>query len=239
MAYTKNEDPWAAEDIITTAKMDNFETIYTEISGYLAAHDHDALYQTKAEMEAAYWYSGNDGSGSGADADLLYHSGGNLHAASFLGLGVPVGLIIMWSGVSAPSGWHLCDGSEGYIDLRDRFIYGAGTVAVGTNGSGSHTPTGTVSVAGHALTTGEVRGHQHTYTDRYADAYGPQYFEAFTSACWSGYHAETSPVTGNSNIGKTPADAHGHSSAEGTAFTGVAFTALPPYYALAFIQKTA
>lgn len=238
MAYTKNEDPWAAEDLITTGKMDHFETIYTEISGYLSSHSHDDIYQTKAEMEAAYWYSGNDGSGSGADADLLHHSGGNLHAASFIGLGVPAGLIIMWSGVSAPSGWHLCDGSEGYIDLRDRFIYGAGTVAVGTNGSGSHTPTGTLSVSGHALTTGEVRGHQHTYTDRYASAGAAEGWTALMGV-WASTYTKPSPVTGNSNIGKTPADAHGHSSAEGTAFTGVAFTALPPDYALAFIQKTA
>lgn len=39
------------------------------------------------------------------------------------------GMIILWSGsvVSIPSGWHLCDGTEGTPDLRDRFVVGAGS----------------------------------------------------------------------------------------------------------------
>jgi len=41
---------------------------------------------------------------------------------------VPTGLISMWSGSSSsvPSGWTLCDGSNGTPDLRDRFVVGAG-----------------------------------------------------------------------------------------------------------------
>jgi len=39
------------------------------------------------------------------------------------------GMIILWHGsiVSIPAGWHLCDGSVGTPDLRDRFVVGAGT----------------------------------------------------------------------------------------------------------------
>lgn len=38
------------------------------------------------------------------------------------------GMIILWHGaiVDIPSGWHLCDGTEGTPDLRDKFIVGAG-----------------------------------------------------------------------------------------------------------------
>jgi hypothetical protein len=237
MAYTKNHSAWSSGDLVTVAVMNNFETIYSEGSGYLSSHNHDSSYYTQAEMQAAYWYSGNDGSGSGADVDLLYKSTGNLHAASFAGLGVPSGLIIMWPEATAPAGWHLCDGTDGYRDLRDNFVFGAGTVAVGTNGSGLHTPTGSVSVSGHALTTGEVRGHQHSYTDRYSNPYGAETTEAGQFAVWTGTYQKNSPTTGNSNIGKTPADAHGHSGAEGTAFAGNAFTALPPYIAITYIQK--
>jgi hypothetical protein len=38
------------------------------------------------------------------------------------------GMIMGWKGTVAniPSGWHLCDGTAGTIDLRDKFIVGAG-----------------------------------------------------------------------------------------------------------------
>lgn len=38
------------------------------------------------------------------------------------------GMIMGWHGSVAtiPSGWHLCDGNAGTIDLRDKFIVGAG-----------------------------------------------------------------------------------------------------------------
>lgn len=63
---------------------------------------------------------------------------------------VPTGSILMWSGSigSIPSGYVICDGTNGTPDLRDRFIVGAGTsYSVGNNGgfasSGVVTPTGT------------------------------------------------------------------------------------------------
>jgi hypothetical protein len=42
---------------------------------------------------------------------------------------LPHGVIVMWSGTLAtiPSGWALCDGTNGTPDLRDRFIYGCST----------------------------------------------------------------------------------------------------------------
>lgn len=38
------------------------------------------------------------------------------------------GMIMMWHGSVAtiPSGWHLCDGAAGTIDLRNKFLIGAG-----------------------------------------------------------------------------------------------------------------
>lgn len=53
------------------------------------------------------------------------------------------GMILLWSGsiVSIPSGFALCDGSNGTPDLRNRFIVGAGsTYAPGaTGGAATHT----------------------------------------------------------------------------------------------------
>lgn len=59
----------------------------------------------------------------------------------------PIGTIMLWysSIASIPTGWHLCDGTNGTIDLRDRFIPGAGsTYSVGDTG-GAQTHTHTVS----------------------------------------------------------------------------------------------
>ena len=47
------------------------------------------------------------------------------------------GMIMLWSGSigSIPSGWYLCDGTNGTPDLRDRFVVGSGnTYAVGNTG---------------------------------------------------------------------------------------------------------
>ena len=63
---------------------------------------------------------------------------------------VPTGAIIMWSGSigSIPSGYVICNGSNGTPDLRDSFIVGSGnTYAVGNTGgfasSGIMTSSGT------------------------------------------------------------------------------------------------
>jgi len=69
--YTKNYDPWAADSVITTACMDNFETIDSQVEAY--SHNHDARYYTKATMDSTFWYAGNDGPDSGADFDYIQH----------------------------------------------------------------------------------------------------------------------------------------------------------------------
>jgi len=42
--------------------------------------------------------------------------------------GTPSGVISMWSGSTQniPSGWTLCDGTDGTPDLTDRFVVGSG-----------------------------------------------------------------------------------------------------------------
>lgn len=83
---------------------------------------------------------------------------------------MPLGAIIAYGAGTAPSGWHLCDGTahgstalQGLIgspnapDLRDRFIAGAGsTYAIGATG-GVATVTLTAAQSG-------LPGHSHTVT---------------------------------------------------------------------------
>ena len=60
---------------------------------------------------------------------------GTLTATAFSGDGSALtgitsfvsGMIIMFTGSTAPSGWAICDGTNGTPDLRDRFVVGQGT----------------------------------------------------------------------------------------------------------------
>lgn len=66
------------------------------------------------------------------------------------------GMIIIWSGaiVDIPDGWHLCDGTNGTPDLRNRFIAGAGNTYVPDQTGGITTHSHPFTGDGHAHTTG-------------------------------------------------------------------------------------
>lgn len=70
------------------------------------------------------------------------------------GGGIPSGCILIWSGTAdnIPTGWQLCDGTNGTPDLRDKFVLGAGTKhSVGETG-GSEEVT---------LTVAQMPAHTH------------------------------------------------------------------------------
>lgn len=87
--------------------------------------------------------------------------------------GIPIGLIAQYSGSIANIGvgdyanWHLCDGLAGTPDLRDKFVIGAGFVAVGTvnpstsaatTAAGAHTPV----IQATTLTAAQMPAHVHS-----------------------------------------------------------------------------
>ena len=72
------------------------------------------------------------------------------------------GMILMYTGSTAPSGWAICDGSNGTPDLRARFIVGAG------NGSGAGNSNYSVNNTGGAefvtLTESQIPSHNHSFS---------------------------------------------------------------------------
>jgi len=94
MGYTKTT--WAADTPITSALLNHLETQYAAAVSDVDNHTHDDDYYTETEMNSNFWHAGNDGSGSGCDADTLEGH----EAAYFVGVGVPAGLIIMFSGAT-------------------------------------------------------------------------------------------------------------------------------------------
>lgn len=79
-----------------------------------------------------------------------------------------IGVISLWYGEIAaiPPGWHLCDGTNGTPDLRDRFIIGAGS---------TYNPydTGAAPQHAHTLTTDSHIHHFPAGSDIYSPPSGP------------------------------------------------------------------
>lgn len=85
------------------------------------------------------------------------------------------GVITLWSGAinAIPAHWHICDGTNGTPDLRDKFVVGAGLdYAVGANGG----------LATYSLTVNQLPAHGHAVTDpTHAHAvYDPQHNHGLT-----------------------------------------------------------
>lgn len=162
-----------------------------------------------------------------------------LATTAFVQAAIPSGVIVMWSGsiASVPSGWYLCNGSNGTPDLRDRFIVGAGNTysVAATGGSAnatlvSHTHTASVTDPGHSHLLGLANQAPPVYgTSAYRYGYESRWINYRL-----GYTFEESPggYDGYSQT-KTTGITVGNST-EGSSATNAN---LPPYYALAYIMK--
>ena len=144
------------------------------------------------------------------------------------------GMIMMWSGTIAtiPTGWVLCNGSNGTPDLRNRFVIGAHSDSAGVAYStvtGSNTQTGgtkdAINVSHTHTATVSDPGHIHSFTNPLAGSPNSGQIMRADVLQATAYNQTASAVTGIS-VGI---------STEGSSGTN---QNLPPYYALAFIMKT-
>ena len=148
------------------------------------------------------------------DGDAIV--GGDLRVTGTIsGFGtVPIGGIIMWSGEATklPSGWFLCNGSNGTPDLRNRFVVGAGT------GSSSYPVGKTGGAEKVTLKKDEIPSHSHMFSSAGASFAGA----LRTDRNWFYYTGATS---------------YTNTLTTATAGSGQAHENLPPYYALCFIMR--
>ena len=184
---------------------------------------------------------------------------GNISAA------IPSGGIIIWSGASnaIPSGWYLCNGSNGTPDLRNRFIVGAGSgYSVGNTGGSAD-----ATLVSHSHT---VNNHTHSFSSSHTHSFSAStnsqgahvHNLLYNHGAFGGTSGAVTPRSGNTPV--TPgisgrvssAGAHTHSisgttgsgtasgtsggSTPGTNSQGSSATNanLPPYYALCYIMKS-
>lgn len=176
---------------------------------------------------------------------------------------VPPGVILMWSGsiASIPSGWALCNGSNGTPNLLSRFIVGAGSsYAVGDTGGANSVSltvaqlpahnhsasTGSAGSHSHSGSASSAGSHTHTIQRRELGHSGSWVSIAYSnpagaSGAWvdvsnqvlrnSAAGAHTHSLSINSN------GAHTHTVSVGNTGSGQAHENRPPYYALAYIMK--
>jgi microcystin-dependent protein len=148
------------------------------------------------------------------------------------GATIPAGLISMWSGSigSIPSGWYLCDGSNGTPNLTDRFIIGAGS---------TYAVNGTGGVSSVTLTTSNMPAHTHTATSVVTDPTHTHNTGTFGSIGSGAASGSTFSNPNFSGLIAIPSASTGITVATTNASngSGTSFSILNPYYALAFIQK--
>lgn len=209
---------------------------YTDINGNVANANPivlDSAGRVATEIWLTYGYNYKfvvkDSAGvSIGSYDNLY---GIIGVQASAGTTIPTGMISLWYGAigSVPSGWYLCDGTNGTPDLRDKFIVGAGsTYSVSQTGgsadaivvSHSHTASST------STTTATDSGHTHTEYTVHSTGLG--------GADGGPYGGLTNTGTGYANITATTSTTTTVASA-GTSGTNAN---LPPYYALAYVMKS-
>ena len=152
-------------------------------------------------------------------------------------IGIPSGFIGIWSGAAnaIPSGWYLCNGSNGTPDLRDRFVVGAGSgYSVGNTGGSASVTLSTANLPSHSH---GGASHNHTVSGTTGSDTHNHTIQSATSI---GGGSRVASQNDTGNTASTQNDTHSHSFSANTNTQGSSATNanLPPYYALCYIMKS-
>ena len=169
-------------------------------------------------------------------------------SAKFKGFGtIPIGGIIMWSGVIAtiPVGWALCDGNNGTPNLTERFVVGAGSIDNTTvAGSTAYSPGAQGGFNFVELSTSEIPGHTHPIViPSTSVSVSPTSVTTSVTSTTASNGTQgiaqtvvTSVTATNSTL--SASFAYTGSTGSNNTSTVSAHENRPPYYALAFIMRT-
>ena len=115
-----------------------------------------AFYVDEGSGLQRVWNAGNDGSGSGLDADLLDGQHGSYYKDT------PSGTVVVFYQSSAPTGWTK---STSHDNKASRVVSGTGGGSGGSNNFttafNSSRGTSGGSVNNHTLSTSQMPSHQH------------------------------------------------------------------------------
>jgi hypothetical protein len=205
-------------------------TTYTDINGTIANANPvvlDSAGRSSTEIWLTYGFNYKFVLKTSAGTTIGTYDNiyGIVGVQTAVGTTIPAGMISLWYGSigSIPSGWYLCDGTNGTPDLRDRFIVGAGT---------------TYSVAATGGSKDSILvSHTHTATSTVTD---PGHFHNYSVVSTSGgAGGGTSSYTNTASVATTTKTT-GITVATSNTTEGVSGTNanLPPYYALAYVMKS-
>ena len=211
----------------------NADTLQGHPASYFAPadHNHDDKYAKLNHTHTQDQVDGLTNALNGKANSSHTHTVSQITDMPDLANAVPSGIICMWSGESTaiPSGWHLCDGSSGTPDLRNRFIVGAGSsYDVGDTG-GSNSVT---------LSTSQIPSHTHSIGSHSHDIYLTRVLNGNDSGRYIGLiNGDTNPTAANSLGKKGRGQTETATGNTGSAGSGSSHENRPPYFALCFIMK--
>jgi microcystin-dependent protein len=221
-------------------------TTYTDISGSIANSNPivlDSAGRSSNEVWLTYGlnYKFVLKTSAGVTIGTYDNIYGIVGVQTAVGTTIPTGMISLWYGSigSVPSGWYLCDGSNGTPDLRDKFIIGAG---------GSYAVAATGGASSATLTINNLPAHTHgtsaltvSTTTNLNGNVGAQSVNAgatgpFTASGAGNLYGNGS-FYGVSTFSMNANHNHTISGSTDSVGSGTSFSVLNPYYALAYIMK--